>query len=118
MALPTPGAHLPAPGASEQPPTHFPPTPTPTPPQPHPYSCAAFFVYSAWLVYQCRNTSAQADVTTVTIRDYSVWVRNLPGDCEPDELAAFMEQVRRQPPWLAYSLGVGPRQPGSPTRQG
>ncbi len=56
-------------------------------------SCAAFFVYAAWLVYECRSKTAQADVSTVTIRDYSVWVRDLPEDCEPEELAEFMEQV-------------------------
>ncbi len=58
-----------------------------------PCSCAAFFLCTAWLIYKARATSAQADTSTVTIRDYSVWVRDLPEDTEPGELAKYLEQV-------------------------
>jgi RNA recognition motif-containing protein len=53
---------------------------------------AVYFVVTLALILVARRCTEDADVHTVTLSDYSVYVRQLPGDARAQELMQFFGQ--------------------------
>jgi hypothetical protein len=62
-----------------------------------------YFVITFSLILLARRRAEDADTHTVTIHDYSVYVRKLPHDATSSELVEFFSQ------WGEVSVGLLPR---------
>ena len=56
------------------------------------FGCVGYFAFSLYFIVWTRRIAEKASESTVSIADYSVRVRELPADADPDELQKFFEQ--------------------------
>eukprot|EP00879_Flechtneria_rotunda_P029346 GHRR01031723.1.p1 GENE.GHRR01031723.1~~GHRR01031723.1.p1 ORF type:complete len:101 (-),score=27.02 GHRR01031723.1:487-789(-) len=51
-----------------------------------------YFAVTLGLILVSRRLAHEADLRTVTIHDYSIWVERLPSDAQAEELVEFFSQ--------------------------